>query len=334
MPLILKRPDVLDLYQRGRDRGWVIPCFCTENLTTTEAVLAAAYDHGKKIADAKLPVTLAVTNLYDHRSQTVAYTHTRDWRVGLELFLAELRVLCGPKSPFRDLSVMIHLDHIQHDLDHELLDSDFEEVSSIMYDASTLPFEQNMAKTRAFVAGKGKKVVVEGACDEIMDATGTVHNEMTTAERAERYLKESGVDMMVANLGTEHRANTANLKYDGARAREIRAAIGPKIVLHGTSSVPSEQVGSLMADGVCKVNIWTALERDASPVLLRDMVAHAAQVAGSAEAKKLRDEGLLGPKAPVEGNADLGHFTTEYRQALVYGKMKAIVQGYLELWYR
>ena len=53
-----------------------------------------------------------------------------------------------------------------------------------MYDASTLPLEENIRKTAAFVKKRGKDILIEGACDEIVDATGSVRNALTTPEHA------------------------------------------------------------------------------------------------------------------------------------------------------
>lgn len=100
------------------------------------------------------------------------YTHTRQWDIGLELFLADLRVLTDAGSPFADLSVMVHLDHTPWDRDAELLEWNMNQFAMIMYDASSLPLEANMARTAEFVKAHGDKVVIEGACDEIVDATG------------------------------------------------------------------------------------------------------------------------------------------------------------------
>ncbi|MHB9038595.1 MAG: class II fructose-bisphosphate aldolase, partial [Armatimonadota bacterium] len=230
-------------------------------------------------------------------------------------------------------NVMVHLDHIQPDLDHELLGWDMNRFSSIMFDASAVPFERNIEQTAQFVEQHGRKIVVEGACDEIVDATGCEVGNLTTPERAEEYISKTGADFIVANLGTEHRASAADLKYHGELARQIKAKIGPKIVLHGCSSVSNEQVRGLFADGVAKVNIWTALERDSSPALLADMVANAAKVAGRDCASKLLNDGYLGSKADCSSKADLGFFTTVHRQDIVFEQMKRIVTAYLEMWY-
>ena len=303
--IVTERGQVLEIYAEARERRWVLPCLCSENLTTTEAVLSAAGDYAVSRGIRGLPVILAVTCLYGQRPQCVNFTHTGRWDVGLALFTTQIHVLAGPGGPFEHLRVMLHLDHIQHD--EPLASADLPYYSSINFDASALPFEQNITATAAFVEKRGKDIVVEGACDEIAQGN------LTTPENAKRYFEMTGVDFAVANLGTEHRTAGSDLQYHGGLAREIRAAVGPKIVLHGASSVPVERLASLFDDGICKVNLWTALERDSSAVLLDEMTANADKIAGPSRS--------------------LSHFTTHYRQGIVFEKMKAMVSEYLDMWY-
>ena len=155
MPLILERKDVLDIYQAAGEKKWVIPTFNTENLTTTEAILSAVLEYSRKIDQPDLPVSIGITNLYKPRSQAAYYTHTRDWELGLKLFLADMDVLAGAGSPFEKLRVMIHLDHIQWDLDKALLEWEMERFSMIMFDASSLPWEENIRLTSDFVEMHG-----------------------------------------------------------------------------------------------------------------------------------------------------------------------------------
>src|SRR5512133_1583769 len=180
MPLILERQHVLDIYADAAQRKWVIPAFNTENLTTTEAILSAALEYSLKIGKDDLPVTIGITNQYAHRSQSVYYTHTRLWDIGLKLFLADLEVLTGRGSPFEKLNVMVHLDHAQWDTDKPLLEWDMNRFSMIMYDASSLPFVENIKRTAEFVERHGHQIVIEGACDEIVDAGGEVRSDLTT----------------------------------------------------------------------------------------------------------------------------------------------------------
>ena len=332
MPLITERKDVLNTYAEAALNKWVIPCFCSENLTTTEAVLAAVKEYGDRTGNPDLAITLAITNNYSHRSQSVNYTHTRNWKVGLRLFIEELKILTSEYSPYKDLRVLLHLDHIQHDIDQELLNWDMGQFSSIMYDASNLSLDENIKLTRKFVERCGNEIVIEGACDEIIDF-GSGGNELTTPENAERYIKQTGCDFIVANLGTEHRANASELHYFGDMAREIKARIGDKIVLHGASSVGSEQIVKLFDDGICKVNIWTILERDSVDKLFQELVYNTSKIIGSQQVNKLKSQGILGDKVDSEGKKSIDFYTNLYRQSIIFEEMKKIVTSYLSIWY-
>ena len=331
MPIITGRENVLAVYEDAAKRGWVLPCICSENLTTTEAILSAASEFAKEMGYDRIPITLAITNQYDHRSQSVFYTSTRRWDIGLKLFRSDLEIV---SEVFPNVDVLIHLDHAQHDTDAELLESDLSMYSSVMYDASTLPMEENIAKTKAYVQRKGHELLIEGACDEIVDATGEARCEITDADKCEHYMKETGVDVVVANLGTEHRASGQDLHYYYDAARAIKEKIGPRICLHGTSSVSNDQIGKLFDDGICKVNIWTALERDASPALTEWTVKNAAKCGGPKVEQKLIEEGYLTESSKTGDKSSLQHFTTTARQEIIFEEMKKIVRGYLDLWYR
>ena len=50
MPLVVDRRRVLEIYAMAANKGWVVPTFCSENLTTTEAILAGALEYGKEIS--------------------------------------------------------------------------------------------------------------------------------------------------------------------------------------------------------------------------------------------------------------------------------------------
>ena len=330
--IITEYKEVKKVYEEAGKNGWVIPCICTENQTTTEAILSACSDYQKQTGKT-IPISIAVTVNYDHRSQAPNYSESRDWKTGLKLFLDDIKAFARKGGVYDNVTVLIHLDHIQFDVDKELYESDLSEYSSIMYDASALPFEKNIESTAKFVKSMKGKILIEGACDEIVDATGGSHNDLTTPEKAKDYIERTGVDMIVANLGTEHRATGKDLKYHGELAREIKKEIGANIVLHGTSSVTNDQVKTLYNDGVCKVNIWTAMERDSSPVLFYEMVKNAEKVAGEKTVKKLIDEGYLTDKCLTGEKINIQFFTEKYRNSITFNKMKEMVKDYLELWY-
>lgn len=331
MPIITQYEDVAGLYADAAAKGWTLPCFCSENLTTTEAVFSAAEEFAVARGFASVPVTIAMTIRYSHRPQATYYTRTRRWDIGLKLFRADIEALA---EAFPHVDIMIHLDHVQWDDDAELLGQPLDGFSSIMYDASALPFEENIAHTAAFVDKMKGKILIEGACDEIQDATGSVHCGVTKPEDAERYMKETGADMIVANLGTEHRASGKDLIYHGDDARLIRDRIGTKIVLHGASSVKNDRIAHLFNDGVCKVNIWTALERDSAPDMFAAMVRNASKTAGPDMVDQLIAEGLLTENCRTGERASLSAFTQAAMGEPLFEKMKKIVGAYLELWYK
>lgn len=313
MPIVNNCEEVRNIYQQAAGRHWVIPCFCSENLTTTEAILTAAQEFAIENGYKKIPVSIAITVKYSHRAQAENYTHSHKWDIGLKLFCSDVEILTSIDGPFPNVDVLFHLDHIQHDNDAELLKWDLSKFSSIMYDASTLPFNMNISKTAEFVKNNKSTILIEGACDEIFDASGGMHNQLTTPEKAKKYYEETGVDMLVANLGTEHRATEQVLHYYGDIAQKIKECIGNRIVLHGLSSVSLEQVKHLFEDGICKVNIWTMLERDSSAVLLKEMIINKEQIAGK--------------------SANISHFTTLYRQEIIFLEMKKIIRSFFDMWY-
>ncbi|MDQ8196130.1 class II fructose-bisphosphate aldolase [Coraliomargarita sp. SDUM461004] len=329
MPYITNRKDVLDAFEDARMNGWVIPAFGVENSTTIEAVLSAATEQADHLGAPNMPIMLAVTNRYVERTQSTYYTHTRDWRIGLDLILADLEILTRPGSPYANLRVMLHLDHIQHDIDVELWEGDLSRFSSIMFDASTLSFEQNIISTQNFFADRSQEIVIEGACDYV----GAPGSQLTSVRDAERFYNETGVDWVVANLGTEHRAGVSELAYAGDLAQQISDTIGARLVLHGASSVAPDSLGNLASDGICKVNLWTALERDSSRVLMHEMLRNASRICGSTTAADWVENGLLGPAAEVDAPLALSHFTTEWRQGLVFETMKQQIAKFLRIWY-
>jgi fructose-bisphosphate aldolase class II len=204
--------------------------------------------------------------------------------------------------------------------------------SSVMFDASALPFEENMAETRRYVEQHRDEIVIEGACDIIAHSGESGATPCTAPDDAERYFRATGVDWIVANLGTEHRAGIAKLQYRDDVAREISRRIGPRLSLHGVSSVDPDRLDRLFEDGIGKVNFWTALERDSSAELLQALVERPSAVAGARIAQQLQERGLLGLKADVTHQISLDYCTTKYRQGIIFESMKRIVSAYLERW--
>jgi fructose-bisphosphate aldolase class II len=239
-----------------------------------------------------------------------------------------------PDSPFANLNVMIHLDHILWDEDQELLSWDMGQFSSIMFDASDLPIDVNIQKTAEFVKLNKDNIIIEGACAEIGESFSDSPIDLTSPDMAEKYYVETGVDILVANLGTEHRASSTNLQYQDQLARDITNKIGPRLCLHGTSSISIEKLSGLFDDGICKVNIWTTLERDTTPALVNNILENISKMVGREKVNAWVNTHILGEMIDQSSTPSVDYFTTTYRQNIIFNRMKEIVLSYLNLWYK
>jgi fructose/tagatose bisphosphate aldolase len=177
-----------------------------------------------------------------------------------------------------------------------------------MYDASTLPFDENIRRTAEFVETNRNRVTIEGAVDEIVSAGGVPQDSLCTVERAQRFLRETGVDLIVPNVGTEHRSTVEKARYHGDLAQEISNAVGKILALHGTSSLGTRDIERLKNDGIIKVNIWTRLERIGGQAAARYTLRQIGSILEENEIDELVAEGLLGPavKDPVRIERDWG----------------------------
>ena len=146
-------------------------------------------------------------------------------------------------------------------------------------------------------------------------------NDLTSPDDAEGYYNRTGVDIVVANLGTEHRASKLELKYRADLAQSIQNRIGARLCLHGTSSVSTEKLATLFKDGICKVNIWTILERESLHALFREMIMNVGKIIGQERSGKMIKDGLLGEKTDFLSYQSIEYFTSKYRQEIVFQRM-------------
>lgn len=295
MPLITDYHQVKDTYQKAAELGVALPVFCAEDRETLEAILASALELGREIGVEDLPIVPAWTSRYPPRGQMTLVTACGDARVGNELMFSDLKVYAGEASPYRKLRVLPHLDHAFPWLDGDTLDQSVGRFASVMFDASEKPFEENIQLTAQYVEKVRGRVLVEGAVDEIFEASGREEkNEPTSVAQARRFLSETGVDILVPNVGTEHRATAGQVCYRSDRAREISAAVGKVLCLHGTSSVRPEDLPKLPTDGFVKVNIYTTLAVKGGQALVRHALNNAGNIFSENQLKELVEQGVLG----------------------------------------
>jgi len=185
---------------------------------------------------------------------------------GFDMMMGYLKAHVSLKSSDRVL-VLPFLDHGQIVGDKEILNDPrrIEQLAVVMIDNSYYPFDENIEKTKEYVERFCDKVLIEAQVDRIytkqqaIELSITRDKMITTVEDAARYVKETGVDFIVPNLGTEHRVTSEKeylKRYERQRAREIAKAIGKRICLHGVSSLGKE-ITTLAEDGILKVNVFT-----------------------------------------------------------------------------
>jgi fructose-bisphosphate aldolase class II len=150
----------------------------------------------------------------------------------------------------------VHLDHGDEETCYDCIDSGF--YSSVMIDASHHPFEENVAITRRVVErahAKGISVEAElgmlGGVEEDIKVDEK-HAMLTDPDEARAFVERSGCDSLAVAIGTSHGAykfkGKQGLHFD--RLTEIQKRLpGFPLVMHGSSSVPQEEVLRINAAG-------------------------------------------------------------------------------------
>jgi fructose-bisphosphate aldolase class II len=161
-----------------------------------------------------------------------------------------------------DVPIVLHLDHGDtFELCKDCIDNGF---SSVMIDGSHHPYEDNIALTKKVVEyAHAHGVTVEGELGVLAGVEDDVvaeHSSYTKPAEVEDFVKRTGVDSLAISIGTSHGANKFTpaqctkdakgvlippmLRFDILEEIEKRIP-GFPIVLHGSSSVPSEHVNMI-----------------------------------------------------------------------------------------
>ena len=157
---------------------------------------------------------------------------------------------------FPEAIYAVHLDHGDEETCYDCINSGF--YSSVMIDASHEPFDQNVAITKRVVEAAHKKgISVEaelgmlgGVEEDIKVDEGNAC--LTKPEEAEKFIKLTGCDSLAAAIGTSHGA----YKFKGKQSLHFEVLEGIKkrvpgfpVVMHGSSSVPADEVKRINAAG-------------------------------------------------------------------------------------
>ncbi len=157
--------------------------------------------------------------------------------------------------------VVLHYDHgTTYEKCMEALKLGF---SSVMFDGSASPLEENLRATREMVRiAHAWGATVEGEIGHVgqADQADNEQKDMyTTPEEAISFVRETGVDALAIAIGTAHGHYKSKPKLDIERLRRIREVLETPLVLHGGSGLSDEDFRNTIKYGIAKVNIFTDL---------------------------------------------------------------------------
>ncbi|MFD5035537.1 ketose-bisphosphate aldolase [Streptomyces sp. NPDC048511] len=157
--------------------------------------------------------------------------------------------------------VAVHLDHAESaGLVREAVGLGF---TSVMFDASKLPYADNVAATREITAYcHGHGVWVEAELGEIGGKDGAhAPGVRTDPDEARAFVEATGVDALAVAVGSSHAMLTRDAALDFALISRLRDAVGVPLVLHGSSGVGDTGLATAVGAGMTKVNISTHLNK-------------------------------------------------------------------------
>lgn len=179
-----------------------------------------------------------------------------------------------------DIPVVLHLDHgIDFEQNLRCLCEGF---TSLMFDGSRYPYEENVAKTAkiveiAHIAG----VPLEAELGQVLQ-TGATPEEvlaaMTDPDQALDFVKRTGVDALAVAVGSIHQMRGREADLDIDRIRAIHQRVGIPLVLHGASGVRHECLADAIEAGVTKINVATYIKEGFISQLREEMAARPDEV--------------------------------------------------------
>ena len=226
-----------EMLLKARKEGYAVAQININNLEWTKAVL-------QTVEELKSPVILGVSE-------------------GAAKYMGGYKTVMGIVNNLYDelgitVPVAVHLDHGTYEGAFKALEAGF---TSIMFDGSHFPFEENLAKTKEVVAAcHAKGVSVEA---EVGSIGGEEDGVIGTGEIADieesRAIAATGVDMFAAGIGNIHGQYPANWKgLDFDTLKQIQAVTNNiPLVLHGGTGIPGDMIQRSVELGVSKINVNT-----------------------------------------------------------------------------
>lgn len=228
-------------------RKYAVGAFNGPNLESIRAVIGAAEDLG-------LPVVLQHAEVHENL-----------------IPLREVGPIMLDYARRASVPVCVHLDHgASFDLCMEAIRLGF---TSIMYDASDRPYEENLSQTAEIVRiAHAVGVSVEAELGSMFNSAvgggegrsarglsdfASEDDCYTDPEQARIFAKETGVDALAIAFGTTHGVYLTAPRLDLDRVARIRDAAGIPLVMHGGSGVSEADFKKAIENGITKVNYYT-----------------------------------------------------------------------------
>jgi len=223
MPLV----TTTEMFKKAYAGGYAVGAFNVNNMEMIQAIVEAANE-------CRSPVILQVSAGARKYANPVYLRH-----------------LVAAAVETTDIPVAMHLDHgADFDICKASIDGGF---TSVMIDASSKPWEENIAVTKQVVEyAHAHGVVVEaelGKLAGIEDDVKVASNDamFTSPDEVEEFTTRTGIDSLAIAIGTSHGAYKFKPGQDPKLRIDILEEVGRRlpgfpIVLHGASSVPQEQV--------------------------------------------------------------------------------------------
>lgn len=228
------------MLQRARQQGYAVGQFNINNLEWTKAVLLTAQELNS-------PVILGVSE-------------------GAGKYMGGYRAIVGMvKGMIEDLNITVdvalHLDHGSYEGAQKAIAAGF---SSVMFDGSHYPIEENIQKTQEIVTiAHALGISVEAEVGAIGgEEDGVVGSGEVANPQECKLIADLGVDLLAAGIGNIHGKYPSNWKgLDFDVLQQIQALTGQMpLVLHGGSGIPTEMIKKSISLGVSKINVNTELQ--------------------------------------------------------------------------
>ncbi len=235
--MLVNLTQILSIAEENR---YAVGAFNTPNLECINAVLSAA----EKL---NVPVIIAHAELHEAVSP-----------------LTKIGPVMVQAAKASRVPVCVHLDHCE-DLDYmaQALEIGF---TGVMYDGSTLPYEENLVNTKKAVAMAGKYGCgVEAELGALASREGGAANVSgpvyTDPDEAVSFCRETGIDALAPSFGTAHGIYKSKPVLDLDRVKMISEKTGLPLVMHGGSGVSPEDYRTGIRNGLRKINYYSYMSK-------------------------------------------------------------------------